>query len=56
MEVQLHKAGGRLATSLMKGGGKLTTYEAMSMALQSNLVVLGVITIVVMLFVANKKK
>lgn len=34
----------------------MTSYEAMSVALQSNLVLLGVITIVVMLVVANKKK
>ncbi len=34
----------------------MTTYEAMSVAMQANLVLLGVITIVVMLFVANKKK
>lgn len=34
----------------------MTTYEAMSVAMQANLVLLGLITIVVMLFVANKKK
>jgi hypothetical protein len=38
----------------------MTAYEAMSIALYSNLVLIGVITIVVMLFVAstnkNKKK
>ncbi|MDF0726419.1 putative holin-like toxin [Cytobacillus sp. S13-E01] len=34
----------------------MTTYEAITLALQSNLVLVGVLTIVVMLFVANKKK
>ncbi|MBM7660322.1 hypothetical protein JOC85_001089 [Bacillus mesophilus] len=34
----------------------MTTYEAITVIFQSNLVLLGVITIVVMLFVANKKK
>ncbi|WP_239454394.1 putative holin-like toxin [Bacillus suaedaesalsae] len=34
----------------------MTTYEALSLVSQFNLVLLGVITIVVMLFVANNKK
>jgi len=34
----------------------MTTYEAMTVAMEANLVLLGVITIVVMLFVENKKK
>ncbi len=34
----------------------MTTYEAMSVAMEANLVLLGIITIVVMLFVENKKK
>jgi hypothetical protein len=38
------------------GGGTITTYEAINVALQSNTVLIGVFTIIVMLFVANKKK
>jgi hypothetical protein len=34
----------------------MTTYEAISVAMEANLVLLGIITIVVMLFVENKKK
>ncbi|MBM7662150.1 hypothetical protein JOC85_002957 [Bacillus mesophilus] len=34
----------------------MTIYEALTISLQSNLVLLGIITIVVMLFVTNKKK
>jgi hypothetical protein len=34
----------------------MTTYEAITVALQSNLVLLGIITVMVMLFVENKKK
>lgn len=34
----------------------MTSYEAMSVAMQSNVVLIGVLTIVVMLVVEKKKK
>ncbi|MBP1944328.1 hypothetical protein J2Z26_004115 [Bacillus luteolus] len=34
----------------------MTTFEAITVALHSNLVLVGVLTIVIMLFVENKKK
>jgi hypothetical protein len=51
------QAGRRLATFLLREGGWkiMTTYEALSLVNQSNLVLLGILSIVVMLFVAKKE-
>ncbi|AKP45955.1 hypothetical protein BSM4216_0616 [Bacillus smithii] len=41
----------------MKGGGKMTTYEALSLVAQFGLVLIGVLTLIVTMVVyINKKK
>ena len=56
LEGQLHKADGRMAISRKKGGGKMMTlYEAMIIALQSNLVFISVITLILIIVKERKK-
>jgi hypothetical protein len=55
MNLQLQLVSGVLHFPKL-GGGTITTYEAINVALQSNSVLIGVFSIIIMLFVANKKK
>lgn len=44
-----------MAISQKKGGGKMTTYEAIMIALTSNLVLIGGLTVVLMVVIQRKK-